>query len=732
MMVQELTPQAVTLIFAGTNPSEQFQPIVIVKDVKVLSHEPKRWRLLVADYELLTPSVVMNDEFSIELGRGRVVPNTVVRLTAWQVTEVQQSMILLIQSAEVLGEASDALKVLTPRKYKHGSGIDSSQTGPIKTTCGNLGMSRMSNSSHYNSADNTTPTRTSPHDFEKNCMTPLPVDQQTGFGGVVTTHTSAPPFIQQAGTVGSMSISAAPVQSATSPYTETKFGDFHGGRSGKAPVQQFSQRSTNMFLPISELSPYCPKGWKIRARITSKSDVRKFSNARGEGQLFKVDLQDKSGEVQATFFGRGVDTYFSRLQANRIYTFKRGSVKAANPRFDRGQYVVTFDEQTEVEDQEEDTEIPGVSYLFLPIAQVLATPNTGSMVDVSGVVSSVQETMLMIVKTGAMSGQERPKRSFTLWDNSGDEGGTHMEITLWGDKAHMDLQVGGVLFVKGARTGEWQNRVTLNTAGTTGVEVNPDHPRTFELTRQWQAAGSPSGAFIFASTHSATGAGGSAGGIGYKPGGAGMVVQTVEQCLEEDVNLVSPLAQGQGFNPNMGRDMHRHVVLCTLTGVQTERPPFYAACPETVERTGLTQAPEGTSLPRRTCNKKVMEEGGLWRCAAGHSSSQPLYRYLCRVQLTDHTGNLDATIFDESGVKLFGSDANAIASLWNGGGQEAAQEHVQQMACWKTCAMRLRAQKENFNSEDRVKYVIMELADIPLVAEARERLSQIKSAIGGF
>jgi len=249
-----------------------------------------------------------------------------------------------------------------------------------------------------------------------------------------------------------------------------------------------------------------------------------------------------------------------------------------------------------------------VSYLFLPIAQVLATPNTGSMVDVSGVVSSVQETMLMIVKTGAMSGQERPKRSFTLWDNSGDEGGTHMEITLWGDKAHMDLQVGGVLFVKGARTGEWQNRVTLNTAGTTGVEVNPDHPRTFELTRQWQSAGSPSGAFIFASTHSATGAGGSAGGIGYKPGGAGMVVQTVEQCLEEDVNLVSPLAQGQGFNPNMGRDMHRHVVLCTLTGVQTERPPFYAACPETVERTVSHRPLKGHRFPDAHATRRLWKK----------------------------------------------------------------------------------------------------------------------------
>ena len=34
--------------------------------------------------------------------------------------------------------------------------------------------------------------------------------------------------------------------------------------------------------------------WTICARVTSKSNVRSWSNSRGEGRLFNVDLIDES------------------------------------------------------------------------------------------------------------------------------------------------------------------------------------------------------------------------------------------------------------------------------------------------------------------------------------------------------------------------------------------------------------------------------------------------------
>ena len=48
------------------------------------------------------------------------------------------------------------------------------------------------------------------------------------------------------------------------------------------------------FTPIANLNMYQSR-WTIRARITNKSDIRTWSNARGEGSLFSIDVLDSSG-----------------------------------------------------------------------------------------------------------------------------------------------------------------------------------------------------------------------------------------------------------------------------------------------------------------------------------------------------------------------------------------------------------------------------------------------------
>ena len=54
-----------------------------------------------------------------------------------------------------------------------------------------------------------------------------------------------------------------------------------------------SQRAT---IPISALSPYQGK-WTIRVRVASKPSIRTWSNSKGEGRVFNVDLVDESVSV---------------------------------------------------------------------------------------------------------------------------------------------------------------------------------------------------------------------------------------------------------------------------------------------------------------------------------------------------------------------------------------------------------------------------------------------------
>ena len=52
----------------------------------------------------------------------------------------------------------------------------------------------------------------------------------------------------------------------------------------------------------------------IKARIVSKSAIRTWSNSRGEGKLFSMDLVDESGEIRCTAFRDQCDKFYDMLE----------------------------------------------------------------------------------------------------------------------------------------------------------------------------------------------------------------------------------------------------------------------------------------------------------------------------------------------------------------------------------------------------------------------------------
>lgn len=92
-----------------------------------------------------------------------------------------------------------------------------------------------------------------------------------------------------------------------------------GNASSNAANQSMDTSIFNPALthPIASLSPYQNK-WVIKVRVTSKSPIRKWSNDKGEGQLFSIDLVDSSGEIRATLFRNLVDKYYDMIE---VYLF---------------------------------------------------------------------------------------------------------------------------------------------------------------------------------------------------------------------------------------------------------------------------------------------------------------------------------------------------------------------------------------------------------------------------
>ena len=134
------------------------------------------------------------------------------------------------------------------------------------------------------------------------------------------------------------------------------YGSKIQGGQPQAPSKSAQPRSTaasahTTIYPIEAISPYSHK-WTIKARCTSKSNIRTWHNRNGDGKLFSVNLLDDSGEIRATGFNDQCDMLYDVFQEGSVYYISSPcGVKIAKKQFTNlnNDYELTFDRDTVVE-----------------------------------------------------------------------------------------------------------------------------------------------------------------------------------------------------------------------------------------------------------------------------------------------------------------------------------------------------------------------------------------------
>jgi len=416
-------------------------------------------------------------------------------------------------------------------------------------------------------------------------------------------------------------------------------------RSGTPP-----SRGGNVLYPIEGISPYAHK-WTIKARVSSKSDIKTWHKASGEGKLFSVNLLDESGEIKATGFNEQCDQFYDVLQEGLVYYISAPCrVQMAKKQFSNlsNEYELTFERDTVIEKAEDQSSVPQVRFNFCNIRE-LQEVDKDATVDVIGVLKEVHEVSQIVSKS---TGKPYDKRELTLVDDSGYS----VRVTIWGKTATgFDARPESVVAFKGMKVSDFGGRsLSLLSSGT--MSLDPDIPEAHKLKGWYDSAGR---ADNFAShTSMATG------------GASGRTDET--KCIS------------QVKSENLGLEDAVYFTL-KATIVYIKQDNFcYPACRN-----------EG-------CKKKVTDMGdGSWRCEkCDVSHPSPEYLYIMSVNVNDHTGQLWLSCFDNVGrIVMGGRSANELMQLRDEGDGRLGSI-FEEANCHKL-SFRCRAKLDSFQDTQR-------------------------------
>ncbi|CAH2048570.1 unnamed protein product, partial [Iphiclides podalirius] len=445
------------------------------------------------------------------------------------------------------------------------------------------------------------------------------------------------------------------------------------------PSLDSSMLSSQMTHPIASLSPYQNK-WVIKARVMSKSAIRTWSNARGEGKLFSMDLCDESGEIRATAFKSECDKFYDLIQVDKVYYISRCQLKTANKQFThlKNDYEMTFNADTVVAECMEDVgSVPTIKYEFVPINEI-ANRNPDTLLDLIGVCKYAADIQEL---TARSTGKLLKKREVTLVDSSGGA----IALTLWGSEAEkFDGSTNPVIAAKGARLTEFNGSKSLSCLASTMIRLNPDLPEAHKL-RGWYDNGGADMEVVNISARS--GAGGGAGG----------------EWLT--------FAEAEARQLGAGERGDYYSLLGVLTFTYADNA-VYKACPQ------------------EQCNKKLVDqENGLYRCEKCNREYPNFkYRLLLGANVSDPTGDQRITAFNEAAEAMLGKTSAEIGQMFEY--DKAAYSQIFEEVKFKTFVFKFRTKMETYSDEARLKTTVMNAQPVDY-KDANSRLLKSIKALSG-
>lgn len=317
--------------------------------------------------------------------------------------------------------------------------------------------------------------------------------------------------------------------------------------------------------------------------------MKSWSNAKGEGTLFSIDLLDsEGGEIRATFFKEAAQRFFNVIEEQNVYYFSGGKYKVvANKQYStiKNDYEITFDVNSDIRPCQEDSEIKKQSYKFVAIEN-MNNVEVGATVDVLGIVKSASEFSEITTKAQ----KSLLKRDIVLIDGTS----TEIRVTLWGERAAepIDWSSAPIVAIKGAKVGDYGGR-SLGTLSNSSILINPDIPEAKALHNFRNSF--PGG--IIPDGKSLSGAGSSSDSA----------------ICNEPIDKRIPISRIKEDNLGSSEKPDWVVMKGTVNYIKHDNDPWYTACP----------------TPQ--CNKKVTEYSGQFTCEKCNKSFDHVSSFISHI-----------------------------------------------------------------------------------------------------
>ena len=294
--------------------------------------------------------------------------------------------------------------------------------------------------------------------------------------------------------------------------------------------------------------------------------------------------------------------------------------------------------------------MPQVRFNFTSIGD-LQTVEKDTTIDTIGILKEVGETSQITSKT---TSKPYDKRDLTLVDNTG----YLVRLTIWGNTAtNFDVMPDSVVAFKGVKVSDFNGR-SLSLLSSGSMSIDPDIDDAHKL-KGWYDAQGRNDTFT---SHA-----GMTGGM-TAAGGRGDPLKTILQIKEE--------------NLGMGETTDYFTTKATIVYVKQDNIS-YPAC-----------LSEG-------CNKKVIEtDPGQWRCErCDKTHPKPEHRYIMSINVSDYTGQIWLSCFDDVGRMIMGMSADQMMELKENDDKAAGDAF--QEANSQTWIFKCRAKMDNFQDQQR-------------------------------